>query len=107
MILGACAHITPRDNPPDEVFTTATGVDQTVGCLVASLDRAVSGVSHSASALIPGSSYEIRPTKDLIITGEVYFVRAEQAGAGSKVEVYALSTWAGKIEAAVAPCRTA
>jgi hypothetical protein len=106
-VLAACAHITPRDNPPDLTFSTAASLDQAAACLVRQFDAMVPGYAHFAATIVPGKTYEVRPGKELVMTGEVYYARVNAApGGGSQVEVYALSTWAAKVGKYAEACRS-
>lgn len=104
-LLAGCAHITPRDNPPDDAFTTAKSLDAATACVVAALDREVAGVPHAAVAIAPNAAYEVRPQKELVMTGEVYFVRVAADPAGARLETYVISTWKTRIVRAVRACR--
>lgn len=105
-LLAGCAHITPRDNPPDDTFTARSDLDATTACVVAALDAAVPDFPHGAVAIVPNASYEVRPLKELVISGEVYFVRVASAPGGSQVQTYVISTWKSKIVPAVRRCGT-
>lgn len=66
----------------------------------------VPGYAHFAAPIVPGQTYEIRPGKELVMTGEVYYARAyAETGGGTQVEVYALSTWAAKVNARAKACQ--
>jgi hypothetical protein len=103
-LLAGCAHITPRDNPPDDTFIARSDLNATTACVVAALDGAVPGFPHGAVAIVPNASYEVRPLKELVTTGEVYFVRVASAPGGTQVQTYVISTWKSKIVPAVRRC---
>jgi hypothetical protein len=102
--LAGCAHVTPRDNPPDDTFITTSDLSATTACVVAALDAAVSDIPHGAVTIVPNTSYEVRPLKQATITAELYFVRVASAPGGAQVQTYVISTWSGRIVPAVRRC---
>lgn len=106
-IVAACAHITPRDNPPDLTFYSSAGLDEATACIIRQFDRMVPDYGHFAAVIVPGQIYEVRPGRELTISAEIYFARiAREPDGRAKVEIFAISTWAGKVKNYASPCKS-
>jgi hypothetical protein len=53
----------------------------------------------------PNRLYEVKPQKEIVMTGEVYHVRLSwQSSATTKAQLYSLSTWADRLVPAIERC---
>ena len=72
---------------------------------MATLDRLSPGYAHFAAPIVPGQIYEVRPGKEIVLTGEVYFVKlTRETEATARVETFVISTWKARTVAAVRRC---
>lgn len=76
--------------------------------MIRQFDILVPDYGHFAATIVPGQVYEVRPGRELTISAEIYFARVSRESDGrAKVEVFAISTWSGRVIRAVEPCRNA
>ena len=111
LALAGCAHITPRGGTPAHVWQARSSLDDASNCVVAALNREMVGgalnpaVTHSIQTIEMKNVHEVVPQQNLMLAGEIYFVRLTAAGpAVTRIELFSNATWTRRLANAVSRC---
>lgn len=112
--LAGCASITPRDNPPVRTWVVGKDLDQATSCVINALNAEghsstalAPSITHAAQIIVPNAVYEVRPQQEITLTAEIYYVKLSKvAASSSRIELFAISTWASRMAKAVERCAT-
>lgn len=110
-LVGGCANITARGDPPKNSWTTDQAPEAVAGCLVPSMNEVFKDVwgapdiTHHVQTIAPDQIYEVLPQRELVYGGgDLYYVRLTRTEAGSLVELFGISGWDEDVRPAVESC---